>query len=134
MNVTRLFGFMKGRQTPVIDKDQKNYMKLLNANSYEKGSWFLHMLRMKIGDDLFWKSIRAYYDTYKYNNALTSDFKRIVEGVVHMKILPYFLINGFTELANRRLISSGRIKRIKLKLVLVRSKKPRLFLNSHWNC
>ena len=78
----KIIRFYERQQTPVIDEDQENYMKLLNANSYEKGGWFLHMLRMKIGDDLFWKSIRSYYQEYKYDNALTSDFKRVVEDIV----------------------------------------------------
>ena len=86
----KIIRFYKRQQTPVIDKNQGNYMKLLNANSYEKGGWFLHMLRVKIGDDLFWKSIRSYYQEYKYNNALTSDFKRVVEGVVHEDLTLFF--------------------------------------------
>ena len=49
----KIIRFYERQKTPVIDENQENYMKLLNANSYEKGGWFLHMLRMKIGDDLF---------------------------------------------------------------------------------
>ncbi len=86
----KIIQFYKKQQSPVIDRDQKNYMKLLNANSYEKGGWFLHMLRMKIGDDLFWKSIRAYYDKYKFSNALTVDFREVVEEIVHKDLSVFF--------------------------------------------
>ena len=54
-------------------------MKLLSVNTYQKGGWVLHMLRHEVGDQNFWKGIRQYYTTYKNSNALTSDFKRIME-------------------------------------------------------
>jgi aminopeptidase N len=54
-------------------------MELLNANSYQKGGWVLHMLRNKIGDDAFWKGIREYYATYAGKNANTDDLKKIME-------------------------------------------------------
>ena len=57
----------------------KDLPKILNSNSYKKGSWVLHMLRNEIGDDAFWKGIRKYYHTYQYGNAQTSDFMEIME-------------------------------------------------------
>jgi aminopeptidase N len=54
-------------------------MSLLNANSYEKGGWVLHMIRKQVGDVLFRRIIRAYYEKYEGKNADTDDFKRIVE-------------------------------------------------------
>ncbi len=54
-------------------------MQLLNANSYQKGSWVLHMLRRKLGDTLFWKGIRNYYAKYDGGNANTDDLRRVME-------------------------------------------------------
>ncbi len=43
---TKVLRFEKLRLTPVVDTAVKNnYMQLLNANSYQKGGWVLHMLR-----------------------------------------------------------------------------------------
>lgn len=76
----KVIGFEKHRNTPVVDSAvTNNYVQLLNANSYEKGSWILHMLRRKLGDTLFWKGIRAYYAKYKNLNANTSDFEHVME-------------------------------------------------------
>ena len=70
----------KKRITPVVDTSGiTNPMGLLNANSYQKGGWVLHMLRRKIGDVLFWKSIRAYYAKYNGSNASTEDLRMIFE-------------------------------------------------------
>jgi len=71
--------FERHRYTPVVDTAVKsNYVQLLNANSYEKGSWTLHMLRRKIGDYLFWKGLRAYYAKYKNLNANTADLEQVM--------------------------------------------------------
>lgn len=86
----KIIRFYERQKTPVIDKEQQNYMKLLNANSYEKGGWFLHMLRKKIGDDLFWKSIRSYYQKYKFDNALTIDFQQVVEQITNKSLDSFF--------------------------------------------
>ncbi|MEN8187247.1 MAG: M1 family metallopeptidase [Bacteroidota bacterium] len=76
----KVIRFSEKQLTPVIDNTD-NYMKLLNANSYEKGAWTLHMLRRKIGDEMFWKGIRAYYKKYQFSNADSSDFKNVMEDV-----------------------------------------------------
>ena len=64
---------------PVLDTTITDLMNLLSINSYQKGSWVLHMLRHEVGDQNFWKGIRQYYASYKNSNALTSDFMRIME-------------------------------------------------------
>jgi aminopeptidase N len=66
---------------PVIDTTITNLMKLLNTNSYQKGSWVLHMLRQEVGDEIFWKGIQLFYKQFRNRNALTDDFKRVMENV-----------------------------------------------------
>lgn len=76
----KIFAFEKRRLTPVIDSAvTDNFMQLLNANSYEKGAWTLHMLRRKIGDAAFWKGIQSYYKTYSGGNASTDNLQAIME-------------------------------------------------------
>jgi aminopeptidase N len=64
---------------PVVNNAYGDLMELLNTNSYQKGSWVLHMLRTEIGNDNFWKGIRQYYNQYKHGNALTADLQSIME-------------------------------------------------------
>lgn len=64
---------------PVIDTTITDLMRLLNANSYQKGAWVLHMLRQEIGDECFWKGMRSYYEHFRNGNALTSDFETTME-------------------------------------------------------
>ncbi len=64
--------------SPVIDTTQKDLFGLLNANNYEKGAWVLHMLRGELGDSVFLRCVREYYDTFRDSTALTADFATIV--------------------------------------------------------
>jgi len=64
---------------PVYDPSVKDLFKLLNRNNYQKGAWVLHMLRRVVGDEQFFEGVRDYYRTYRDGNALTEDFRRVME-------------------------------------------------------
>jgi aminopeptidase N len=77
----RVVSFNKNFKAPLVDENYKDLEDLLNPNSYQKGSWVLHMLRQEIGDSLFKESIRRYYDDFKLKNANSQDFQSVVEEV-----------------------------------------------------
>lgn len=64
--------------------------ELLNDNSYQKGSWVLHMLRRQVGDLAFWEGIRRYYRRFRDSNALTGDLQRVVEEVSGQQLAWFF--------------------------------------------
>ena len=66
-------------QRPVVDTAQTDLMALLNANSYQKGGFVLHMLRNEVGDSAFFRGVRAYYAAHRHENALTDDFRTAIE-------------------------------------------------------
>lgn len=75
-----VFDFEKKRKTAVVDTSvHNNYMVLLNPNSYQKGGWVLHMLRRKLGEQAYWKGIRAYYAKYDGGNANTDNLRAELE-------------------------------------------------------
>lgn len=80
-NRQQVISFAKTKPAPVVDKSVTDYMQLLNANSYQKGGWVLHMLRNELGDTDFWKVIRSYYQQYAGRNASTEDLQKVVESV-----------------------------------------------------
>jgi aminopeptidase N len=86
-----VLSFEKRRFTPVVDTTvHDNYMQLLNANSYQKGGWVLHMLRRRIGDSAFWKGIAAYYSTYRNGNASTADLEKTMETASRQDLRSFF--------------------------------------------
>lgn len=74
---------------PVYDPSVTDLFKLLNRNNYQKGAWVLHMLRRVVGDEKFFEGVRDYYRTYRDGNALTEDFRRVME-LHHGKPLDWF--------------------------------------------
>jgi aminopeptidase N len=67
----KVIAFSRRSNQAVVDSTS-DFMDLLNANSYQKGSWILH------------------YQQYKGGNADTRDFQRIVEKVTGKKIDRFF--------------------------------------------
>ena len=90
-NKNQIFRYaaLKPKST-IIDSTTTNLMDLLNPNSYQKGGWVLHMLRNELGNDTFWKGIRAYYQTFRNANAQTSDLQAIMETASGKKLGPFF--------------------------------------------
>jgi aminopeptidase N len=81
--------FVELSNQPVVDS-ASSFMELLNANSYQKGAWVLHMLRHETGDSVFQKILQAYYFNYKGKNADSRDFQAVVESVTNLNWQSFF--------------------------------------------
>ena len=53
--------------------------KSSSATFYKKGAWVLHMLREKVGDEVFKSAVKNYLNTYAFQNVETSNFINEVE-------------------------------------------------------
>jgi aminopeptidase N len=84
-----IIDFVKTSRKPVVDSISPT-MQLLNTNSYQKGGWVLHMLRRQLGDSVFRKCIRKYYETYAGKNADTRDLQRVFESVSGKDLKQFF--------------------------------------------
>lgn len=87
---SQVISYTKRTQKPVVDSSVKDYMALLNPNSYQKGGWVLHMLRGQLGDSLFWKGIRSYYAKFSGKNASTDDLRKAMEAVSGRDLQSFF--------------------------------------------
>ena len=74
----------------IVHDNLKNMKDVTSSQTYQKGSWVLHMLRGVLGTEIFWKGIRVYYNKYKDLNVRTSDFKRIMENVSKKDLSVFF--------------------------------------------
>jgi aminopeptidase N len=86
----QVVSFARNSPRPVVDSMETDYMELLNANSYQKGGWVLHMLRRDLGDSIFWRSIRKYYARYAGGIAGTDDLRRVFEEVSGKELKQFF--------------------------------------------
>jgi aminopeptidase N len=85
----QVINFAVGSAQPIIDSSQ-NYMSLLNANSYQKGGWVLHLLRRQVGNAVFQQIIRRYYQQYAGKNASSTDFAQVAETVSGKPLKAFF--------------------------------------------
>jgi aminopeptidase N len=63
---------------------------LFTRTVYDKGAWVLHMLRWEVGDSSFFKILRMYFESFKYSNASTKDFKDVCEKVCGKNLDKFF--------------------------------------------
>jgi aminopeptidase N len=75
---------------PLQDTISTDVQEMLNTNAYQKGSWILHMLRDKMGEELFWKTVATYYNTFAYKNATSKDFFTIAEQVYKQNLTEFY--------------------------------------------
>lgn len=57
---------------------------------YIRGALTLHALRLKVGDDAFFKIMRTYADRYRYKNADTADFIAVANEVSGQSLQDFF--------------------------------------------
>jgi aminopeptidase N len=86
----RYFVYERQRNAPIHDTETLDLMKLLNENNYEKGAWVLHMLRRRLGDEAFFRGLRAYYAAHRDANATTEDLRVALEKASGTSLKDFF--------------------------------------------
>lgn len=74
----------------IVHDNLSDMSKVTSSHTYQKGSWVLHMLRGMMGNDKFWKGIRAYYGKYMNGNASTTDFMQEMEQASGLDLKIFF--------------------------------------------
>ena len=86
----QIIDYYQKNPSPIVDPSITDPMKVLSINTYQKGGWVLNMLRHKLGDEIFWKGIKAYYKTFRNSNAMSADFQTIMEEVSGEGLTTFF--------------------------------------------
>lgn len=77
---------------PIYVEDTTSTSKIFNRSPYDKGAWFLHMLRHVVGDSTFFDILLAYSmdPNFAYGNATTAGFQGVCETVSSMDLDWFF--------------------------------------------
>lgn len=67
------------REKPVVDRRYGNPGEMFDSRSYPKGAWILHMIRCRLGDDLFWKALNRYCTRYALQSVETDQLRLVIE-------------------------------------------------------
>lgn len=109
----QVIDYYKKNPSPIVDRSITDPMKVLSANTYQKGSWVLNMLRHKLGDETFWKGIKAYYAKYRNSNAMTVDFRKAMEEVSGENLESFFqqwiFTKGYPEIKSDWSYKKGKV-------------------------
>ncbi len=76
--------YIRSKVTPPGKFEANDYV--LNAGVYFRGAMAVHALRLKTGDELFYKILRTYLERYKFSNAFNQDFVNIVNELAGEKV------------------------------------------------
>ncbi|MBK9064259.1 MAG: M1 family metallopeptidase [Acidobacteria bacterium] len=71
-------GLYGGRLAQAVVADPADPFKYTGA-VYNKGGWFLHMLRRLVGDDAFFSGLRAYGDAHAWGTATRGELRALFE-------------------------------------------------------
>lgn len=116
----RIFSyFRKSPDAPIVNPEQTNLFQHLNANSYQKASWVLHMLRQRVGDETFKKGLRTFYKKYCNRSAESEDFKQVMEQASGIQLDQFFqtwIYSAGHPIINGEWKYSGLGKKLKFEL------------------
>jgi aminopeptidase N len=66
-------------RAPIVFRGYKDAVEQFGAQSYQKGSWVLHMLRSQLGADLYRQCVQSHLEAHALGNATTEEFIAIIE-------------------------------------------------------
>ena len=116
-------------QPLTIHSDRYDYNFTYGASSYSKGAVFLSQLGYIIGKENLSKTIKRYYNEFKFKHPTPNDFKRVAEIVSDLELEWY--LNDWTRTTNKvdydlnlfekdsRSLSIKRIGRIPMPLEIL---------------
>ena len=86
-------------QPLTIHSDRFDYNFTYGASSYSKGAVFLSQLGYIIGEKNLSKTIKRYYEEFKFKHPTPNDFKRVAEKVSDLELEWY--LNDWTRTTNK---------------------------------
>ncbi|HEX5138802.1 MAG TPA: M1 family metallopeptidase [Planctomycetota bacterium] len=79
-----------GRKAPIVYRNYAGEWEQFDNRAYPKGAWVLHMLRCRLGEDLFWTALRRYVAERAHTCVETSDLRRSFEATTGRSLGRFF--------------------------------------------
>ncbi|GJQ27552.1 MAG: aminopeptidase [Phycisphaerae bacterium] len=79
-----------GKTRPIVERNYKDPDEQFDSRAYPKGAWVLHMIRRRLGDELFWKMLNTYATRHQYQTVETSDLRRAIEDLTGRSFERFF--------------------------------------------
>jgi len=79
-----------GKKLPIVYRSYAGEWEQFDNRAYPKGAWVLHMLRCRLGDELFWQALRRYVAERAHTCVETSDLRRSFENATGQSLGRFF--------------------------------------------
>jgi aminopeptidase N len=93
-----------GRDKPIVWREYEDPDEQFDSRAYPKGAWVLHMIRRRLGDEVFWKVINKYAQTFAHQTVETSDLRKTIENVTGRSFERFF--HDWTERPGSPVVSA----------------------------
>ncbi len=71
--------FSAADRRPMVTRSYQDPLEQFDSRAYPKGAWVLHMLRHRVGEDLFRRGVRLWLERYSHRSSTTEEFRAIWE-------------------------------------------------------
>ena len=79
-----------GADRPIVDRAYRHSRSMFDSRAYPKGAWVVHMIRRRLGDELFWQVMNTYVTEHAYSTVETTDLRRTIEQVTGRSFERFF--------------------------------------------
>eukprot|EP00178_Gracilaria_changii_P009016 TRINITY_DN2678_c0_g1_i1.p1 TRINITY_DN2678_c0_g1~~TRINITY_DN2678_c0_g1_i1.p1 ORF type:complete len:890 (-),score=120.19 TRINITY_DN2678_c0_g1_i1:1446-4115(-) len=75
---------------PIVCRNYESSWSLFDRHLYMNGAWRLHMLRNKLGNDMFWAAVSHYLHKRAWKTVEADDFRRDLEEYTNEQLCSFF--------------------------------------------
>lgn len=75
---------------PIVHNAYGAPMEQFSFRAYPKGAWVLHMLRHRLGEELYRAGIKTYLERNRFRNVVTQDLAEVLEEVSGQSLSRFF--------------------------------------------
>ncbi|HSI63158.1 MAG TPA: M1 family aminopeptidase, partial [Candidatus Saccharimonadia bacterium] len=118
---------------PTVWRDYKDPMEQFDSRVYPKGAWILHMIRSRLGPDIYRKAIRRYLEKQRGTVATTDDLMDVLEetsGLSFDQFADQWLYHGGVPELNVSYAWDAESKQAKLTVKQTQKVTPEVLLYS----
>ena len=107
-----------GKKLPIVHKAYTGPWQQFDSRAYPKGAWVLHMIRRRLGDEMWWKSIKHYTTKHAHRSVETVDLRKAIEETTGESFERFFF--DWTERPGNPIVEVSHTWDPKTKMMAVR--------------
>ncbi|RCI02732.1 hypothetical protein CU098_010214 [Rhizopus stolonifer] len=75
---------------PIVTRKYDASWDMFDMHTYPGGAWRIHMLRRRLGEEVFWSAVKTYIERFYNKTVQTSDFQNVLEEASGLNLTRFF--------------------------------------------